>query len=62
MGEITLDLSRIPEIELERDDLNNVRFSVKGRIEDDDAVDEVFRAEKIEPVSVTLSTGTGTEE
>lgn len=62
MGDITLDLSRIPEIELERDDLGNVRFSVEGRIHDDQAVNEVFHAEQIEPVSITLRIDTGEQE
>ena len=57
MVEITLDLTSIPEIELERDDFGNVRFAIEGRIDDDDAVSEVFNAERIEPVSITVETG-----
>ena len=56
MVEITLDLSRIPELEFERDDFGNVRFSVEGRIDDDEKVDEVFRADRITPVSLTVET------
>lgn len=56
MVEITLDLRRIAEIELERDDLGNIRFSMEGRIDDDEKVEEVFRASQIQPVSLTVET------
>lgn len=56
MVEITLDLRRIPEIKLERDDLDNVRFSVEGRIDDDEKVSEVLQAGQIKPVSLTVET------
>lgn len=56
MVEVTLDLSHIQEIELEKDDFGNVRFSVEGRIDDDEKVKEVFRADRIKPVSLTIET------
>ena len=56
MVEITLDLRRIQEIEIERDDLGNVRFSVVGHIDDDEKVSEVLRANQIKPISITVET------
>lgn len=56
MVEITLDLRRIPEIELERDDFGNVRFSVEGRIDDGEKVREVLQADQIKPISLTVET------
>ena len=56
MVEITLDLRRIPEIELERDDLDNTRFLVEGRIDDDEKVSEVLQADQIKPISITVET------
>ena len=62
MGEITVDLSRIQEIQIERIDESDVRVWVEGRIDDDDAVDEVLRARKIEPVSLTVDIGDDDDE
>lgn len=62
VAETTLELTRIPELELERDDLCNVRVAVEGRVDDGSAVDDVLRAENIRPVSITVETGTDTGE
>ena len=56
MAETTLDLRSIPEIELERDDFGNVRVAIEGRVDDDEVVDEVLKAGRINPVSITVET------
>ena len=56
MIETTLDLRSIPEIEIERDDFGNARVVIEGRIEDNEVVDEVLKAGKITPVSITVAT------
>lgn len=56
MVDITLDLRRLSEIEIERDDLGNVRVAVEGRIDDDDKVSELLQADQIKPVSITVTT------